>query len=62
MVPEWRNPWFLYERFETTSQVTFLLLRPAYPNYVWSFDFMLERTHDGRTLRILNVIDEYTRE
>jgi len=39
-----------------------LRLRPEYPNHVWSYDFMLERTHDGRAFRILNVIDEYSRE
>ena len=39
-----------------------LRLRPEYPDHVWSYDYMLERTHDGRAFRILNVIDEYTRE
>ena len=37
-------------------------LRPEYPNHVWSYDFMQDRTHDARSFRILNVIDEYTRE
>lgn len=31
------------------------------PNDVWSYDFMGERTRDGGSLRILNVVDEYTR-
>jgi transposase len=39
-----------------------LPLRPEYPNQVWSYDFMPDRTPDGRSFRILNVIDEYTRE
>lgn len=39
-----------------------LRLRPEYPHHVWSYDFVAERTHDGRSFRILNVIDEYTRE
>ena len=39
-----------------------LRLRPEYLYHVWSYDFIAERTHDGGTLRILNVIDEYTRE
>lgn len=39
-----------------------LRLKPEFPGHVWSYDFMLERTHDGRAFRILNVIDEYTRE
>lgn len=39
-----------------------LRLKPEFPNHVWSYDFVLERTHDGRAFRILNVIDEFTRE
>jgi putative transposase len=36
--------------------------RPATgPNHVWSYDFMSGRTRDGGSLRILNVVDEYTR-
>jgi putative transposase len=31
-------------------------------NHVWSYDFLTERTEDGRQLRILVVIDEFTRE
>jgi putative transposase len=37
-------------------------LRPAYRNHVWSYDFVSERTTDGRPLKILTIIDEYTRE
>jgi len=37
-------------------------LRPTHSNHVWSYDFMLDRTRDGRPLRILTMIDEYTRE
>ncbi len=37
-------------------------LRPAYRNHVWSYDIVSERTHDGRALRILTIMDEYTRE
>jgi putative transposase len=37
-------------------------LRPEYKDHVWSYDFMIDRTTDGRTLKILNIIDEYTRE
>jgi transposase InsO family protein len=36
-------------------------LRPAYPNHVWSYDFVADQTEDGRTLRIFVVVDEYTR-
>jgi putative transposase len=37
-------------------------LRPSRPNEIWSYDFVADRTHDGRPLRILTLIDEYTRE
>jgi transposase InsO family protein len=37
-------------------------LRPARPNHVWSYDFVEARTHDGRKFRMLNLIDEFTRE
>jgi putative transposase len=37
-------------------------LRPEYKDHVWSYDFMINRTADGRSFKILNIIDEYTRE
>lgn len=37
-------------------------LRPERPNHVWSYDFVEGRTSDGRKLRFLNIIDEFTRE
>jgi transposase InsO family protein len=37
-------------------------LRPERANHVWSYDFVSAVTHDGRTLRLLTLIDEYTRE
>ena len=33
-------------------------LRPEFPKHVWSYDFMQDRTHDGRPFRILNIIDD----
>ena len=36
--------------------------RPEYRNHVWAYDFVHERTHDGRAVRMLVVVDEYTRE
>jgi transposase InsO family protein len=37
-------------------------LRPAHRDHVWSYDFVQTRTHDGRPVRMLTVIDEFTRE
>ena len=35
--------------------------RPLYPNHVWSYDFVADQTEDGRRLKILVVVDEFTR-
>ena len=37
-------------------------LRAQRANHVWSYDFVEDRTHDGRKFRMLCVIDEFTRE
>ena len=37
-------------------------LRAAHRNHVWSYDFVEDRTHDGRKYRMLNIVDEFTRE
>jgi putative transposase len=37
-------------------------LRPEHPNHVWSYDFVEDRTHDGRKYRMLNIVDEFTHE
>lgn len=37
-------------------------LRAERPDQVWSYDFVQDRTRDGRRLKILCVVDEHTRE
>jgi transposase InsO family protein len=37
------------------------LLRAEYPHHVWAIDFQFDQTMDGRTLKFLNVIDEFSR-
>ncbi len=37
-------------------------LRSERPNHVWSYDFVEDRTRDGHRFRMLNVVDEFTRE
>jgi transposase InsO family protein len=39
-----------------------LRLRPAFRHHVWSYDFMADRTSDGRRLKLLTIIDEHSRE
>jgi len=37
-------------------------LRPERPDHVWAYDFVEDRTRDGRKFRMLCVVDEFTRE
>jgi transposase InsO family protein len=37
-------------------------LRPERANHVWAYDFVEDRTREGRKFRMLNVVDEFTRE
>jgi putative transposase len=37
-------------------------LRPEHKDHVWSYDFVIARTADGRAFRILTMLDEFTRE
>ena len=36
--------------------------RPAYRHHVWAYDFVADRTHDGRPLKRLTIVEEYSRE
>ncbi len=37
-------------------------LRSDHRNHVWAYDFVADRTRDGRPLKMLTIVDEYTRE
>ena len=37
-------------------------LRPEHPNHVWSFDFVKAANHDGRRIRLMTLIDEFSRK
>ena len=37
-------------------------LRAERPNHVWALDFQFDQTADGRVLKLLNIVDEHTRE
>jgi len=52
--PKRRRLWF--------NDGSCLRLRPEHQNHVWSYDFVADRTSDGRKIRMLNLIDEYTKE
>lgn len=36
--------------------------KPEYKNHVWSYDFVHDYTHDGRVIKMLTIMDEFTRE
>jgi putative transposase len=36
--------------------------RATHPNHVWSYDFVMDETEDGRRLKMMPIVDEYTRE
>lgn len=36
-------------------------LRPEFPNHVWTYDFVSDQTEDGRRIKILAIVDEFTR-
>jgi transposase InsO family protein len=37
-------------------------LRPLYPNHVWSYDFVFDRLSNGKKIRMLTIIDEFSRK
>jgi len=37
-------------------------LRPQHKNHVWAYDFVQDKTHDGKSLKMLTLIDEHSRE
>jgi putative transposase len=49
------------KRAQGTAEQSVWNLPATGPNHVWSYDFMSGRTRDGSPIRILNVVDEYTR-
>ena len=58
MVPQKQNPkgrlWL--------NDGSCIRLRPERRNHVWSYDFVEAQTHDGRKLRLMTLIDEFSRE
>ncbi|MBS7668142.1 IS3 family transposase [Croceicoccus gelatinilyticus] len=52
--PKWGRLWF--------NDGSCVRLRPQYRGHVWSYDFVADRTHDGKAFRMLTVIDEHSRE
>ncbi len=49
-------------RFPGCSENSCVRHRAKYKDHVWSYDFVTDRTENGRQFRLLVVVDEYTRE
>jgi putative transposase len=45
-----------------TSENSCTRRRAEYIDHVWSYDFAMDQTEDGRRLKVMPVVDEYTRE
>ena len=45
-----------------TSENGCVRLKASYPGHVWSVDFLFDTTEDGRQVKFMPIIDEYTRE
>jgi putative transposase len=44
-----------------TSENACSILRAEYPDHVWTYDFVFDATSDGRQLKLLVIVDEFTR-
>lgn len=49
-----------YKR-RTLGICSLIIDRAEYPGHVWSYDFIFDQTEDGRTLKFLNIVDEYSK-
>jgi transposase InsO family protein len=50
------------QRAQGHSGNSCVLRRAEHPNHVWTYDFVADQTEDGRMLRFLGIVDEFTRE
>ncbi len=49
-------------RKKMASNMRTAIPRPNYANHIWSMDFMRDNLSDGRSIKLLSVVDEYTRK
>ena len=50
------------KRKRRTQRLKGYPVQAAYPGHVWSWDFIMDRTTDGRAVKMLTMVDEYTRQ
>lgn len=51
-----------FKKAKGSSENSCAVKKAEYANHVWTYDFMGDQTEDGRKLKLLTVLDEFTRE
>jgi transposase InsO family protein len=51
-----------FKKAKGSSENSCAVRKAEYPDHVWTYDFMSDRTEEGRKLKLLTVLDEFTRE
>lgn len=51
-----------FKKAKGTSDNSCVVKKAEYPNHVWTYDFISDQTEDGGKLKLLTVLDEFTRE
>ena len=51
-----------FKKSKGSSANSCAVKKAEYPNHVWTYDFMSDQTENGRKLKLLTVLDEFTRE
>ena len=51
-----------FKKAKGSSQNSCCVKKAEYKNHIWTYDFMSDQTEDGRGLKFLTVLDEFTRE
>ena len=51
-----------FKKAKGDSQNSCAVRKALFPNHVWTYDFMSDQTEDGRKLKLLTILDEFTRE
>ena len=51
-----------FKKAKGSSQNSCCVKKAEYKDHIWTYDFMSDQTEDGRSLKFLTVLDEFTRE
>jgi len=51
-----------FKKSKGCSENSCAIKKAGHPDHVWTYDFMSDQTEDGRILKLLTILDEFTRE